>query len=63
MNSKTDISRKSLRDFMAGSMHTMNLITMFGLACREGGIFIPELNLVTCSEAKAHGKGKRVRAV
>lgn len=59
MKSKMDIGNKNLRDFVTGSLDTMNLIVLLGMACREGGALFPVLKPAVCLGPRAHGKGKR----
>jgi hypothetical protein len=61
MNREQELYFKYLKDFMEGSLDTSNLITMFWVALREGGVYVPELRQVIIIPTKLRGRIRRER--
>ena len=62
MNSTTNMYTRHLREFMTGSLTTMNLITMFWLASREGGVQMPEMKTKGLRGQEVHGRNRKPNA-
>jgi len=63
MNRKNDIYSRHLRECVTESMGTLNLITVFWLASREGGFLVPALRPVGVYGAKPQGRVRRANVV
>jgi len=59
MSRKSYIYAKQRREAIAGSLATMNLITMFWLTCRDSGIPVPDLRNAVGGAQRVHGRNKR----
>ena len=63
MSRKQTRAERGLRDWMAGSLDTMNMITMFWLTCREAEVWEPDLKFVWAHAQKAHGRPRKPHSV